>query len=254
MVEGKRFWDENVLKGMIDTVFNGRPFYTYQDLPDSLYHALIRSAALFPQKTAIVDNDRGIYSYERLTSLTVQLASFLRDRHHIGTEMRVALVFYNSIEFCVAFLALNLLGAIPVILPSKYKAKELHALIERALPHLILCDRDFCPALSGLGIPLLDTEPCGSYGFEDYSGQTSPIPPAGKPESPALIMFTSGTTAKNKVVALKNYNIMHAIMVYQRILGISDRDSSIRYSHLLGYRNGGDPGAFPACGRNNLSP
>jgi fatty-acyl-CoA synthase/long-chain acyl-CoA synthetase len=227
MVEGKRFWDEDVLKGMTAAVFDGRPFYTYQDIPDSLYHALIHSTALFPQKTAIVDDEGVAYSYEQLTWLTVQCASFLKGQHHIGTEMRVALVFYNSIEFCVAFLALSLLGAIPVILPSKYKAKELHALIEKAMPHLILCDRNFRPALSGLGIPVFDTELNRNYGFADYSGQAPLIPPAGKPESPALIMFTSGTTAKSKAVVLKNYNIMHGIMVYHRILRISPDDRSI---------------------------
>ena len=46
-------------------------------------------------------------------------------------------------------------------------------------------------------------------------------------EKPAIIMFTSGTTSKSKGVLLKNYNIMHAVEVYRRTLGITERDVSV---------------------------
>ena len=56
-------------------------------------------------------------------------------------------------------------------------------------------------------------------GRDPYSG--------GGWEKPAIIMFTSGTTSKSKGVLLKNYNIMHAVEVYRRTLGITERDVSV---------------------------
>ena len=45
--------------------------------------------------------------------------------------------------------------------------------------------------------------------------------------TPALIMFTSGTTSKSKGVLLKNYNIMHAAETYRRTLEITAEDISV---------------------------
>ena len=40
-------------------------------------------------------------------------------------------------------------------------------------------------------------------------------------------MFTSGTTSQSKGVIIKNYSIMHAIVSYQRIFQITDRDTTL---------------------------
>jgi len=42
-----------------------------------------------------------------------------------------------------------------------------------------------------------------------------------------LLLFTSGTTSQSKGVVLRNYNVMHAIGSYQKILGISSEDRSV---------------------------
>ena len=42
-----------------------------------------------------------------------------------------------------------------------------------------------------------------------------------------ILMFTSGTTSTSKGVILKNYNINHAVMIYQRILELGEDDRTI---------------------------
>ena len=42
-----------------------------------------------------------------------------------------------------------------------------------------------------------------------------------------ILMFTSGTTSASKGVVLKNYNINHAVMIYQRLLELGPEDKTI---------------------------
>lgn len=49
----------------------------------------------------------------------------------------------------------------------------------------------------------------------------------GELEDEVILMFTSGTTSTSKGVILKNYNINHAVMIYQRILELGEDDRTI---------------------------
>lgn len=40
----------------------------------------------------------------------------------------------------------------------------------------------------------------------------------GKLEDEMILMFTSGTTSVSKGVVMKNYNVIHATMVYHRFM------------------------------------
>ena len=42
-----------------------------------------------------------------------------------------------------------------------------------------------------------------------------------------ILMFTSGTTSASKGVILKNYNVNHAVMIYQKLLELGPEDKTI---------------------------
>ena len=41
------------------------------------------------------------------------------------------------------------------------------------------------------------------------------------------MLFTSGTTSMSKGVTIRNYNIMHAVESYHKVLGITEEDKAI---------------------------
>jgi fatty-acyl-CoA synthase/long-chain acyl-CoA synthetase len=228
MINGSYLWDKTRFSDMEWLKAGDQRVYTYREIPASLYCSVTDRARKFREKTAVVTDNGTRYSYSRLLSMTDEFSAFLSEKYSIAYGSKTALLFYSGIEYCVALLALNRLGAPAVLLPNKYTRSELTDLTAKISVELIICDSPFEDWFRQTDIPVLAAreDPSG-YGFAGLaSGGVKPVPP-GRPESGAVILFTSGTTARGKAVELKNFNIMHAIISYQRILNITDKDSSV---------------------------
>lgn len=244
MVDGNLLWDDQVTNGMVPKYFKtGKECHTYSELPANLYEALKSCAAVHPNKKAIVDDDGTAYGYKEVLLLSEELAAYLYHEKSVKKGGRVALMMHNSIEFCVAFLALVRLGAVCVPLPSKFRRFEVRALAEHAEVGLIICEMEyrqwFCEMLSAEKIVCV--EKVGQvgksgHGFENvyskWKTRTRDVcdlvsVETGNMEDDVILMFTSGTTSKSKGVILKNYNVAHAVESYRRILSIQETDISV---------------------------
>lgn len=230
---GTELW-KNLLSFQLtqQKLIGGREIETFPDMPVNLYEALSNIAKIYPKKTAIVDNYDHPCCYALLKEKTDTFSSYLKHKKGISRRSHVALMLYNSLEFCVAFLSLTKLGAVTVPLPTKYKKQEIASLIQKSDIQLIICDEDFYPWFHDYeknGISVLKSgNQEEHYGFSKYYGfSTDDSKPAGNREDTALLMFTSGTTSQSKGVVIKNYNIMHAIVSYQKILNITEKDISL---------------------------
>lgn len=232
MVSWQDYWPQKIWNDMQMKKIGAKEVITFPDLPLSLAHALNNSANRFRDKTAIVDNWHNKYTYASLMEMVNKFASYLHWELHIQKGSHVALMLYNSIEFCVAFLALNKLGAITVPLPVKYQKQEVLSLAKKANVSFVICEEQFAGWFEfdqGQSIPCI--HPLNhekAYGFEYLFTKDFPqVDTAGTLEDSAFIIFTSGTTSKSKGVLLKNYNVMHAIVAYQRTLQIDCSDKTI---------------------------
>lgn len=232
MHSGNDLWKGIFSYDMTDTmlpVFN-RTVSLYSNTVSSLYETLRNTANSFPDKTAIVDNYDRPCTYTELLAKTDAFASYLHQELHIKRNSHVALMMYNCLEFCVAFLALLKLGAVTVPLPSKYKKQEVDSLIEKADVSCIICDQDFYDWFEEFEIQGIHRIACSDiekgYGLEAYQSD-SESPVFNDPFDDAIIMFTSGTTSQSKGVVIKNYNIMNAVTTYQKILNITSDDVSV---------------------------
>jgi fatty-acyl-CoA synthase/long-chain acyl-CoA synthetase len=222
MLNGNNLW--NLSADMVLETIGNKSIYTYKELPPSFYHLAKKSALKFAPTIAVVTDEGNTYSYTRLFDIVDNFAAFLSQKHSVTYGVRVGVLFYNTIEFCVSLLALSRLGAVAVILPSKYLQLELERMISRVDAGLILCAPVFANWFEKIKIPTQAV----TEDLLNLTGIPTEVPLAvEKPENDALIFFTSGTTAKSKTVLLKNYNITHAILSYQKILGITEKDKSI---------------------------
>lgn len=233
MYKGIDYWDRSITADFFYKRIEGRDeFLTYAQAPESLYHAFLNSSKRFPTAIAVVDHDGIAYSYQSLYNLVEDFAQWMTNELKIEKRNFVAFMFYNSIEFCAIFLALNKIGAVAVPLPTKFKKEEIHSLLKELKLYAIICDNNFRDFFTTQGV---DFKKLPSSEIKDIE-LSSFITSANKLEfnnnfnkisDLSLLLFTSGTTGKCKKVPITNYNIMHAIISYQRILNISGKDSSI---------------------------
>ena len=125
------------------TLSSGRVVETYRDLPENLYAAAARNAAIAPDKLAVSDGLGRSFSYQALLHAADQTAYVLKRRFGVKKGSHVALMVYASTECAILLLALVKLGAVAVMLPTKYRAPEIRALAERADLDFVICDTDY---------------------------------------------------------------------------------------------------------------
>ena len=215
---------------------------TYPHSFRSMYDMLVRSAERQGDKGAIADNENHMHTYRQLLMDTDVLADYLENTLGFQAHSRVGLLLYNSYEFCVSIFALFKLGLTAVPIPTKFREREICSLIEKSDVKGILSDIHFEHAVapfSGKGIKIIFSEnAAGEYGFSHLkTGNKLFADTRAELSSDAILMYTSGTTDQSKGVVLKNYSVIHGIMTYQKLLGITEKDSSVISSpiyHITG--------------------
>ena len=214
------------------TLSSGKVILTFPGLPENLYEAVSANAEKNPDKIALKDSFGRVFSYGALAKTAGQFASALKYEFGVRRGSHVALMMYSSAEFAVAFLALAKLGATAVMLPTKYRKKEICALTDRADVDQIICDtdyEDYFEKYKKKGIRVLKYHSSeNGFGFDGLIKNGFPDTACeGRAEDISVMMFTSGTTSFSKGVMIANYSYMHAVAAYQKIFAVTERDSAV---------------------------
>ncbi len=232
MIKGCEVWNRNFQKDMGIRKIGEKEVFTFLNMRNNYYEILEDTTERFPNKIAFCDNWNREYTFSAFLQMVDNFAEYLRKNMGVQKKSHVGLLLHNSIEFCTAFFAIGKIGAVAVPFPSKYREPEIRALIEKADLSFLLCAEEFqswvedyeekgiCTAYSldeahGFGFRHLEL-PKGCRGNSE-----------GQLTDEVIIMFTSGTTSASKGVVLKNYNIIHAAMIYQRLCEVTPEDKTI---------------------------
>jgi long-chain acyl-CoA synthetase len=141
-----------------------------------------------PEKVAVI-TDEGSLSYAELEQAVECMAQSLLG-HGLRRGDRVAMHWHNSIELVVLMLGAFRVGLVAVPINPRLKAAEIAYILEHSGARLCFSEPALAPLVNGTEVvsqlpPL--TGACGRL-------------PNPDPDAPAMVLYTSGTTARPKGV------------------------------------------------------
>jgi fatty-acyl-CoA synthase len=167
---------------------------------------LVRSAYLYPEKTAVVHGARRL-PYRELGERSWRLANGLRA---VGLEKgdRVATLLPNSPAMLEAHFGVPAAGGILVPINTRLGAAEVEYILSHSGARFLLVDRELADVVAALALPGLTTIESADTGaagdlYEDFlAGADATIPESWleDEEETISINYTSGTTGRPKGV------------------------------------------------------
>lgn len=183
----------------------------------------------------------------RVTALAGALS-----RRGVAFGDRVLILMLNRAEFVESVLAINLLGAIAVPVNFRMTPPEIAFLVgdcearvvvtEPVLASVATAVRDLDPTLADVVVAGGSTED-GVLGYDDLLDEEGAAPePVDIPnDSPALIMYTSGTTGRPKGAVLTHVNLSGQAMTHLFTSGADLNDDvgfiGVPLFHIAGIGN-----------------
>jgi acyl-CoA synthetase (AMP-forming)/AMP-acid ligase II len=169
---------------------------------------LRRSAALFPDKPAVIHGNRGTqYNYHQFAERVNRLASRLR-AEGLRPGDRVAFLCPNIPPLLEAHFAVPAAGGILVAINTRLNAAEIAAVVRHAGPRVLFVDYELTPLVERLDLADTTVVEIADAGqpddpYEVYLAGGSPAAVEGWPqdeEETIALSYTSGTTGQPKGV------------------------------------------------------
>src|ERR1700694_188430 len=197
----------------------------YADAHNLFLHDLILASCRHnSQKIALIDSSCGRrFTYSEYGDTVESLARGL-----IAAGLRpgevVAIFLPNTWEFCVAYHAATLAGAIPTLLNPTYREREVRYQLQNSGAAVLITDGPNIDGMDLSGLPCLRRvyatrqHASGAEPFADLLKPVTATIPRPEQSSGTLIAalpYSSGTTGLPKGVMLSHYNLV--ANVYQLI-------------------------------------
>jgi len=167
------------------------------------------------------------------------------NRLGIGRNDRVALVLPNGAEMATAFVAVAAAGATAAPLNPGYRADEFEFYLSDLNAKLLIVERGSAsPALAvaaKLSIPAIEIvraagDPAGQFELAAHGAAKSAGQAAGgfaEPDDIALVLHTSGTTSRPKIVPLSQRNVCASASSIRDTLNLAAHDRGLNIMPLF---------------------
>ncbi len=212
--------------------YGDRVVLCFTDRPSGVDQVLREAVAARPDNDAIIDGDRR-FTYRAFDQAVNQVAAGLRA---CGVEPgdRIALLLSNCAEFAFVFFGAMRAGAIAVPLNIREQKPELEFTLGNCEAKVIVHDADLEDRLPDIAtVPTLQHKFAVGEGAKT-SQSLSALFKSGDAaaavvgeESPAVILYTSGTTGKPKGAVLTQMSLVTSAMHYETCWGLKADDRAL---------------------------
>ena len=177
----------------------------------SLVHVLEWRAAVHPGAIALSDQQGAELTYAGLADAVDRSAARFAAAGVAPSDV-VPVIARNQAGWVTAMLGLIRAGALPAAVNWRLAAPEVAALLRLAGPAVILADAD-CAALARQAAAALD-RPVPILDLAAPAADKPPPRPVSRlrPSEPAILVHTSGTTGRPKLVPLTHQQLITAVV------------------------------------------
>lgn len=209
--------------------------------PLHLLQSLLHAAPCNPADVAVMAPGRAPLSHQMLRDHGERIGRTLRDAG-IGSRDRVAVVLPNGPEMATGFLAVAAHAACAPLNPA-YRREDFDFYFDDLGPAAVILPQGLhCPAreaAAARAMPVLELsvqphDPAGVFALTVDGGLRGPAAPRrAEREDEALVLHTSGTTSRPKMVPLTQRNLCTSAQNIRRALALTAADRCLTVMPLF---------------------
>ena len=176
-----------------------------------------RHARRRPDDPALAAGDRVRASWGEFATLTAGAAAGLRDHFGLAPGDRVAIVMRNRSEYLEALYAIWHAGLVAVPVNARLHRDEIAYILEHSESAVAVTDADHADDVESLVGTVASLKAAVVAPGERWDRLTAspPAPLVGRrPEDPAWLFYTSGTTGRPKGATLTHRSLLMATLSY----------------------------------------
>ena len=168
----------------------------------NLVQLLLRSARWLPERPALALGSAPVRSYRQMAQRVSRLSTGLKEKFGLKTGDRVALAMKNCPEFYEVLFACWHAGLTAVPMNAKLHPKEFAYILENSGARVCFVSRDLAASIPS-AVPV-----------DESLLLDEGAPAEAKPEDPAWLFYTSGTTGVPKGAVLTHRNMLFQAQAY----------------------------------------
>jgi long-chain acyl-CoA synthetase len=178
---------------------------------------LLRTASLFPERTAIMLGDRKLIDYRELGRRAASIGMSLTADLQLEPGDRIALFMSNDVAYLEILYGIWWAGLVAVPINAKLHPKEVAYILENAGAACLFCSDDLATDIGPIADSLPALRRVFTVGSDDYVHLQRATPAPMTPRAPddiAWLFYTSGTTGFPKGVMQTHRNLLTMISCY----------------------------------------
>lgn len=190
-----------------------------RNTPDTIPSRFERYAEKFPDKKAIVHNEKSI-SYLQLERKSNRYANYLVEEHHVSNGDIICLAAERSPDATACMIGIMKAGAACLPVDSHLPYERLHFILENSGARLLITDNPVYAGISENTLILAEIRYFNENSF--FAGI--------KQDDLAYIIYTSGSTGTPKGVMIEHGSFMNMFVNMVKNYGVSDNDRVLQFA------------------------